>query len=62
MKTFIVYNLDTRSPVAVGEAIRAEWARAETAEKTKIRVENLIAEEVTLSKTLELPEKSWPAK
>jgi len=26
MKTFIVYNLDTRLPVAVGEAIKAEWA------------------------------------
>jgi hypothetical protein len=56
MKVFIVYNLDTRLPVAVGEAIKAEWARLETAAKTKIRVENLIAEEVTLSKVLELPE------
>jgi hypothetical protein len=63
MKTFIVYNLDTRLPVAVGEAIKAEWARLETADKTKIRVDNLIAEEISLSKTLELPEKSsWPAK
>jgi len=35
MKTFIVYNLDTRLPVAVGEAIKAEWARFETADKTK---------------------------
>lgn len=48
MKTFIVYNLDTRFPVAVGEALKAEWARLETAAKTKIRAENLIAEEVTL--------------
>jgi hypothetical protein len=56
MKVFIVYNLDTRLPVAVGEAIKAEWARLETAAKTKIRVGNLIAEEVTLSKVLELPE------
>jgi hypothetical protein len=56
MKVFIVYNLDTRLPVAVGEAIKAEWARLETAAKTKIRVENLIAEEVSLSKVLELPE------
>ena len=28
MKAFVVYNLDTRLPVAVGEAIKAEWARA----------------------------------
>ena len=55
MKTFIVYNLDTRLPVAVGEAIKAEWARVETADKMKICAENLIAEEVTLSKVLELP-------
>ena len=56
MKAFIVYNLDTRLPVAVGEAIKAEWARVETADKMKIRAENLIAEEVTLSKLLELPQ------
>jgi len=56
MKAFIVYNLDTRLPVAVGEAIKAEWARIETADKMKIRAENLIAEEVTLSKVLELPQ------
>jgi hypothetical protein len=56
MKAFLVYNLDTRLPVAVGEAIKAEWARVETADKMKIRAENLIAEEVTLSKVLELPQ------
>jgi len=56
MKAFIVYNLDTRLPVAVGEAIKADWARVETADKMKIRAENLIAEEVTLSKVLELPQ------
>jgi len=56
MKAFIVYNLDTRLPVAVGEALKAEWARLETAAKRKIRAENLIAEEVTLSTVLELPE------
>lgn len=48
MKTFIVYDLDTQLPVAVGEAIKAEWARLETAAKMKIRAENLIAEEVSL--------------
>ena len=56
MKAFIVYSLDTRLPVAVGEAIKAEWARVETADKMKIRAENLIAEEVTLSTVLELPQ------
>jgi hypothetical protein len=56
METFIVYNLDTRLPVSVGESIKAELARFETAEKTKIRAENLIAEEVILSTVLELPE------
>jgi hypothetical protein len=56
MKAFIVYNLDTRLPVAVGEAIKAEWARLETADKMKIRAEKLIAEEVTLSTVLESPE------
>jgi hypothetical protein len=48
MKTFIIYNLDTGSPIAVGEAIKAEWARIETADKTKIRVENLFAEEIAI--------------
>ena len=63
MKTFIVYNLDTRLPVAVGEALKAEWARLEAADKTKIRAENLVAEEISFSRILELPEKSfWPAK
>ena len=47
MKTFLVYDLDTGLPVAVGEAIKAEWARFEAAEDTKIRAENLIAEEIT---------------
>ena len=54
MKTFIVYDLDTGLPVAVGEAIKAEWARVETAEETDIRAENLIAEEIDWGKELEL--------
>jgi hypothetical protein len=54
MKTFIVYDLDTGLPIAVGEAIKAEWARVETAEETKIRAENLIAEEISLGKEFEL--------
>lgn len=52
MKTFIVYNLDTRLPVAVGEAIKAEWARCETADKMNIRAENLIAEEISFIKNV----------
>ena len=48
MKTFIVYSLHTGLPIAVGEALKAEWARIETADKTKIRAENLIAEEIAL--------------
>ena len=54
MKTFIVYNLDTGLPVAVGEAIKAEWARVEAADQTQIRAENLIAEEISLGKECEL--------
>jgi len=54
MKTFIVYNLDTGLPIAVGEALEAEWARFETAEEAEIRAENLIAEEVSLGKVFKL--------
>ena len=54
MKTFIVYDLDTGLPIAVGESIKAEWARVETADKIKIRAENLIAEEISLGKEFEL--------
>jgi hypothetical protein len=54
MKTFIVYNLDTGLPIAVGEAIKAEWARVETADQTQIRAENLIAEEISLGKECKL--------
>ena len=57
MKTFLVYNLDTGLPIAVGDAIKAEWARVETAEETNIRAENLIAEEISLGKEFELPTK-----
>ena len=48
MRTFIVYNLDTRLPVTVGEAISAERARIETANTTKLRAENLIAKEIAV--------------
>jgi hypothetical protein len=52
MKTFIVYNLDTRLAVAVGEAIKAEKARFDTADETKICAENLIAEEISFIKNV----------
>ena len=48
MKTFLVYDLDTGLPVAVGEAIKAEWARLKAAEEADVRAENLIAEEISL--------------
>jgi len=54
MKTFLVYDLDTGLPVAVGEAIKAEWARVEAAEIAATRPENLIAEEITSGKECEL--------
>jgi hypothetical protein len=54
MKTFLVYDLDTGLPVAVGEAIKAEWARIEAAEQTDIRSENLIAEEINMGQEVEL--------
>ena len=55
MKMFLVYDLDTGLPIAVGEAIKAEWARVEAGEETNIRVENLIAEEISLGEEFELP-------
>jgi hypothetical protein len=54
MKTFLVYDLDTGLPIAVGEAIKAEWARVEAAEQVDIRAENLIAEEITVGRECEL--------
>ena len=56
MKTLIVYDLDTGLPIAVGEAIKAEWARVETAEETNIRAENLIAEEISWERSLNFSE------
>ena len=56
MKTFLVYDLDTGLPIAVGEAIKAEWARVETAEETDMRAENLIAEEISLGRSVNFNE------
>jgi hypothetical protein len=54
MKTFLVYDLDTGLPIAVGEAIKAEWARVQAAEETDIHTDNLIAEEVSLGEEFEV--------
>ena len=54
MKTFLIYDLDTGLPVAIGEALKAEWARIEAAEETNVRAENLMAEEICLGKEFEL--------
>jgi hypothetical protein len=54
MKTFIVYDLDTGLPVAVGDAIKAEWARVEAAAEADIRAENLIAEEISFGEEFEV--------
>ena len=50
MKTFIVYDLDSKMPVAVGEQISAEAARCCSSEATGIFQANLLAEEIDLEK------------
>ena len=44
MKTFIVYDLDSQMPVAVGEQVSAETARYCAGEATGIFYANLLAE------------------
>jgi len=46
MKTFIVYDLDSKMPVAVGEEASAETARYCASVATGILQANLFAEEV----------------
>jgi hypothetical protein len=48
MKTFIVYDLDSKMPVAVGEQITAETARYCASVVTGIFHANLFAEEIDL--------------
>jgi hypothetical protein len=48
MKTYLVYDLDSRIPVAVGEQISAETARYCASEATGIFPANLLAEEIDL--------------
>ena len=50
MKTFIVYDLDSKIPVAVGEQASAEAARECASAATGIFHANLLAEEVDLEK------------
>jgi hypothetical protein len=46
MKTFIVYDLDSKMPVAVGEEVSAETARDCASEITGTFHANLFAEEI----------------
>jgi len=50
MKTFIVYDLDSKMPVAVGEQASAEAARECASAATGIFHANLLAEEVDSEK------------
>ena len=52
MRTFIVYDLDSQMPVAVGKQISAETARYSASEATGIFPENLLAEEIDLEKQI----------
>jgi len=50
MKTFIVYDLDSQMPVAVGEQVSAQTARYCASVATGIFQANLLAEEIDLEK------------
>ena len=52
MKTFIVYDLDSNMPVAVGEQVSAETARFCASLVTGVFHANLLAEEIDLEKEL----------
>ena len=52
MKTFIVYDLDSQMPVAVGEEVSAETARYSASEVTGIFHTNLLAEEIDLKEPI----------
>ncbi|HJW39521.1 MAG TPA: hypothetical protein VJ420_12960 [Candidatus Udaeobacter sp.] len=52
MKTFIVYDLDSKIPVAVGEQVSAETARCCASAATGIFHANLFAEEIDLEKQI----------
>jgi hypothetical protein len=52
MKTFIVYDLDSKMPVAVGEQVSAETARYCASVATGIFHANLLAEEIDLEEQI----------
>ncbi len=52
MKTFIVYDLDSKMPVAVGEQVSAETARYCASVATGIFEANLLVEEIDLEKQI----------
>ena len=52
MKNFIVYDLDSQMPVAVGEQVSAETARYCASVATGILPANLFAEEIDLQKQI----------
>ena len=52
MKIFIVYDLDSQMPVAVGEQVSAEAARYYASVATGVFHANLLAEEIDLKKQI----------
>jgi hypothetical protein len=52
VKTFIVYDLDSNMPVAVGEQVSPETARYCASVVTGVFHANLLAEEIDLEKQL----------
>ena len=56
MKTFIVYDLDSKMPVAVGEQVSAETARFCASAVTGIFHANLFAEVIDLREQLSTPD------
>jgi hypothetical protein len=50
IKTFIVYDLDSKMPIAVGEQVSAETARCCASAATGNFHANLLAEEIDLEK------------
>jgi hypothetical protein len=54
MKTFIVYDLNSKIPVAVGEQVSAETARYCASEITGTFDANLFAEEIDFKKNYDV--------
>ena len=52
MRIFIVYDLDSKMPLAVGEQVSAETARYCVSVATGIFAANLLAEEIELEKQI----------